>query len=413
MKVSFAGYYTISEWGGYRVPRLVVEKTSWEVRSQIQELDNLDKDEASKVNDLRCRVVANAQLAAINKTLDCRKRKMPGVERPAVGKSARDSTLGALAVPRTIEGGIVTPSSPQQLSSDTPSAPAKRRKVVGVTTREGVWNPRRRDFSSLSTPRSSNPKKVETVTSTPASSTTPKPLSSVSSVSSLETSKVSGLSTDDSATGYLMNAVDDHEASEALVTNASNELNLNEAVDVLEATEALEASGDSAVAAVDEGRVCSLPLKSIALSACSDLGLLSLRSLALCSVLCFKWVESLRDRENLSNDEKMPCKAANMSLRDLAYKKLLEVVRTCTLDGLSHYVRVLCDPNRCVSPQKSLTATTSELSVASDSCSVLSSDQECSSSKRKRTVSGPSTPAKSLKMNTVSRKFSGLKLTPS
>ena len=68
-----------------------------------------------------------------------------------------------------------------------------------------------------------------------------------------------------------MHAVDEHEASAALETNASIELNLNEAVDVLLATEALEASDDSA--SVPEICESALPLKRIALSACSDLGI--------------------------------------------------------------------------------------------------------------------------------------------
>ena len=47
-----------SVWGG---PRLSVEKSVWEVRKQITEIDNLDKNEVSKVNILRERVIANAK----------------------------------------------------------------------------------------------------------------------------------------------------------------------------------------------------------------------------------------------------------------------------------------------------------------------------------------------------------------
>ena len=62
---------------GYSIPRLTVEKSTMEIRKQIDEVDNLDLSEASKGNVLRLRVVANTKLANTNdKNVVYRKRKM-------------------------------------------------------------------------------------------------------------------------------------------------------------------------------------------------------------------------------------------------------------------------------------------------------------------------------------------------
>ena len=136
---------------GYSIPRLTVEKSTLELRKQIDEVDNLDLSEASKGNVLRLRVVANTKLANTNdKNVVYRKRKMQSAsdERVVVGPR-KNSSFGAPAAPSTSIGeSIVALSSPQQLSCDSSSIPKKRRRVVGVCTDSGTWNPSRRDFST-------------------------------------------------------------------------------------------------------------------------------------------------------------------------------------------------------------------------------------------------------------------------
>ena len=260
----------------------------WEVRKQIVEIDNLDKDEGDKVNSLREKVVTSAKLAKTNVVSSYRKRKMPGAQEvSAAVDPSMNSTLGALAAPRTLkEGGIVTPSSTQQHPGGLVPGPSKRRCIVGVLSKLGTWNPK------SSGPKNSNPQ-----TSTPKSefNCVLRDGSSVSSIESPEAPKHSGLTTDTSDESNLNEALDMLARNEPSGSEGSSDAILVIAADEHEATEALEKSGNSWVnKVVQPARVPSLV--NLAMKSYCGKKIPSLQMLSKCVLLpSYKSMESSRN----------------------------------------------------------------------------------------------------------------------
>ena len=66
-----------SEWGGYKLARLTVEKPEWEARKDIVEAEKVSSNEAFEMLKFKAKVIAAAQHSSINKNVvSCRKRRM-------------------------------------------------------------------------------------------------------------------------------------------------------------------------------------------------------------------------------------------------------------------------------------------------------------------------------------------------
>ena len=103
---------------------MTVEKTDWETRSDIEKADNSVKGELSEMLSLKTRVVAYAQQACNNTNIvfSCRKRMASG------------SSKGNM--------------NSEQISQDLNPQPNKKTKFTGITTGEGVWDPKMSKFAS-------------------------------------------------------------------------------------------------------------------------------------------------------------------------------------------------------------------------------------------------------------------------
>ena len=109
-----------SEWQGFTIARLTVEKTEIEAKKSVVESEALDENTKGEMFKLKCRVVAHAKnsaSSALNQTLDCRKRKMQGVNgaRPkadAVAKRVRMSEANMTPVGRSSALRTSTPVAP-------------------------------------------------------------------------------------------------------------------------------------------------------------------------------------------------------------------------------------------------------------------------------------------------------------
>ena len=55
-----------AEWGGYKIPRLTVQKSDWEARNEVEITENETKNEFLEMLKVKNRAVAYAQLAKNN-----------------------------------------------------------------------------------------------------------------------------------------------------------------------------------------------------------------------------------------------------------------------------------------------------------------------------------------------------------
>ena len=187
-----------AEWGGYKIPRLTVEKSDWETRSDIEKKEYSVKGEMSEMLNLKNRVVAYAQRAGsdINVNFSCRKRMASGSSK--INESAEAGTHD---------------------QTDQTAQPNKKTKFTGITTGDGVWDPKLSKFASKigKKPAASTPNKPlnTATTSTPADKVNVRPLTSASSIESIADDKihVSGLSSNQSDEEFLLVATLDMESA--------------------------------------------------------------------------------------------------------------------------------------------------------------------------------------------------------
>ena len=87
-----------SEWIGYKIPRLTVEKTEKDTRDELEKLDKVEKVATDKVNELKDRVLACAEPALNNKcvSLSRKRAKMSANNQNVNQPSAKKQKRGAI-----------------------------------------------------------------------------------------------------------------------------------------------------------------------------------------------------------------------------------------------------------------------------------------------------------------------------
>ena len=200
---------------------MTIEQPDWKEKEQLEKAEVVTRGENSEMCKLRDRVIAHARLSQINPFLCSRKRAMD-----------------------------------PKAANATPATDGKRRKVFGIKSSEGNWDPSTSKFVKWPvTPVSANTPD----TSTPSSSNPPPQrlqIHSVSSVESEDPENYSGLTTKSSDIVFLVKALDEAtpagETCNDFNSGGSSELKLlHSAIDHVEASQALSESKDSFLAAID------------------------------------------------------------------------------------------------------------------------------------------------------------------
>ena len=304
----------------------------------------------------------------------------------------------------------------------TEGVPSKRPRVHGVSSARGLWDPKRRNFS---TPKNVLKKPTKLVTSTPASIpvTCSSEILSCSDASGAQKTQESlhGLSTDESDIVILnsaLNMVDDSKFKSD--SDGSNPRYLSEAIDVQDAKEALASSCDSWLASMVNSQHEVVSLGSLARKIILGPSLIpKLCDLAKCVVIECGVITEAKNlhkclaRKSSNAEKSLSCVS---SLKSMAKEAILGRSVTPTLQSLAEctmadYVPNLVDFVHLVNSKEKSLSERKSLDPRNSAAAAISKIVSCHTStpSRKRHRSGS---LDSPRIGSVSKRLAGMQVTP-